>query len=83
MPTSRVGFSVGRHVGNAVVRNRVKRKLREVVRQTDLLEGWDLVFIARGSAAQADFQQVQEATYELLRRARLLQALHDDRKEFQ
>ena len=78
MSTSRVGFSISKRVGNAVIRNRVKRRLREVVRQADLQDGWDLVFIARGPAAQADFSQAQGAAYELLRRARVL---CDDRKE--
>ena len=61
-----------------MVRNRVKRRLREAVRQADLQHGCDMVFIARGPAAQAEFKQVQGAAYELLRRARMLQ---DDRKE--
>ena len=83
MPTSRVGFSVGKHVGNAVVRNRVKRRLREVVRQVDLQEGWDLVFIARGPVAQEDFRQVQRAAHELLRRAGILQVAADKMMESQ
>ena len=69
MPTSRVGFSVGRQVGNAVVRNRVKRRLREVVRQSSLQGGWDMVLIARAPAAQAGFWELQGAVLNLLRRA--------------
>ena len=81
MSTSRVGFSVSKHVGNAVVRNRVKRRLREAVRQAELQDGWDMVFIVRGPAAQAELQQVQGAALELLRRAQVTTASHDDRKE--
>jgi ribonuclease P protein component len=73
MPTSRVGFSVGRHVGNAVVRNRVKRRLREVVRQASLRDGWDMVFIARPPAAQAGFWELKGAVLNLLRRANVTQ----------
>jgi ribonuclease P protein component len=47
LETTRYGFAVSRRVGKAVVRNRVKRRLREIVRQTPLRTGWDIVVIAR------------------------------------
>ena len=59
----RFGLTASRKVGNAIVRNRCKRRLREVVRglareaataQTPL-KGYDLVIIARTSCATADF----------------------------
>ena len=42
------------------------------MRQADLQGGWDLVFVARGPAAQAGFHQSQGAAYDLLWRARVL-----------
>jgi ribonuclease P protein component len=49
---SRVGITVSSRVGNAVVRNRVKRGVREFVRRSKtLLPGGDLVIIAKPSAA--------------------------------
>ncbi len=71
---SRFGFVVSKRVGNAVTRNLVKRRLREVVRNRKVKEGWDAVFIARRGAADAEFRQLQQATDNLLRRARLFQA---------
>ncbi|CAA9279438.1 MAG: hypothetical protein AVDCRST_MAG77-4270 [uncultured Chloroflexi bacterium] len=55
-------------------RNRVRRCLREVVRQLlpRLAPGTDLVFVARPAAAQADLAALREAVTQLLSRARLL-----------
>lgn len=73
---TRVGISVGKRVARqAVVRNRVRRRVSEAVRlrHTELCPGYDLVFIAREPCAEAPWQQVQAATEQLLRRARLLE----------
>ena len=69
---SRGGFSVGKRVGKAVVRNRVKRRLREIFRLTPLEPGWDIVFIARPAVASADYASLKKAVEGLLSRARLL-----------
>lgn len=72
---SRFGFSASHWVGNAVVRNRTKRLMREAarLRQGDIEEGWDLVFIARNPIREASFKQVDQAVRQLLRRFGLLE----------
>jgi ribonuclease P protein component len=69
---SRYGLSVGRRLGGAVVRNRVKRRLREILRSTQLKPGWDIVFIARPPAASANFAGLGKSVQALLSRAGLL-----------
>ncbi len=71
MDVTRFGFSVGKRVGNAVVRNRVKRRLREATRLAGVEAGWDLVFIARKDAASADFDGLNRTVTDLLKRARV------------
>lgn len=69
---TRCGFAAGKRLGKAVVRNRVKRLLREGVRLTPIKDGWDMVFIARPAAVEADYHTLGRAVAELLSRARLL-----------
>ena len=71
---SRCGFTVSKRIGNAVVRNRVRRRMREAVRlMWDLvLPGYDLVWVARSNIKCAEFSELQSACARLLRRARLL-----------
>jgi ribonuclease P protein component len=70
---SRFGFVTSRRIGQAVVRNRVKRRLREAVRQQvdDIAAGWDCLFIARTPIAQAPYRLVETAVTQLLQRANL------------
>lgn len=69
---SRYGFAVSRRVGKAVVRNRVKRRLREILRQMPLQSGWDIIFIVRTPAATADYQSLGNSVRSLLLRAGIL-----------
>jgi len=69
---SRYGLITSKRLGQAVVRNRVRRLLREVTRTTPTKSGWDMVFIARVKAATASYREIDTAVAGLLKRARIL-----------
>lgn len=73
-PLTRWGFAVGRKMGKAVRRNRVRRLLKEAVRylRPYVRPGYDIVLIGRGDIANVKLQDVIDALEQLLRRARLL-----------
>jgi ribonuclease P protein component len=66
--TPRLGLSVSRKVGNAVVRNAVRRRLREVFHACvpDISGDLDLVVSARPAAADAGFEELREEFSEAL-----------------
>ena len=69
---SRFGITVSKRVGKAVVRNRIKRLIRETIRKISLNPGYDIVFIARVPVAEARYSQVKESTEALLFKAGLM-----------
>lgn len=58
---TRVGVTVSKKVGGAVQRNRVKRLIREVYRRNQQLipQGLDVVFVAKTTAHQANYKELQ------------------------
>ncbi len=70
-PRARVGLTVSRKVGNAVVRNRVKRWLREAVRSVGAPDvAVDVVVVARPEAAAAGFHALRDELSLLFARVR-------------
>jgi ribonuclease P protein component len=71
---ARVGFTVSKKVGNAVERNRVRRRLREIVKRsgaTGLPADHDYVLIGRRAALSLPFEQINEDFKRALRRLRV------------
>ncbi len=75
LPYSRFGFSVSTRVGGAVVRNRIKRRLREIMRlrAAEIKPGWDIVVVARRPIRDARYALLDATCARLLGRAHLLQ----------
>ena len=71
---NRVGITVGKKLGHAVVRNRVRRRLREVYRLNEdkFTSGWDIVVVARSRCIGADFATLTKAYLSLAEKAGIL-----------
>ena len=69
LPESRFGFSIKRALGGAVVRNRIRRRIREVVRlhREEISAGWDFVIHPKASAHSAEFAALENDLVRLLR----------------
>ena len=72
---NRIGFTVSTKLGKAVVRNRVRRRLREIYRlhETAFSRGYDLVFVARAGAVPAGYAALERAVLGASRRLGLLE----------
>ncbi len=66
---SRFGMSVGRALGGAVVRNRIRRRVREILRlhRGEIPSGWDIIVHPRASVAKADFASLGDELLGLVR----------------
>ena len=78
-PRVRVGVAAGRTVGTAVIRNRAKRLLREVMRTLlpSIASNLDLILIARPGLASASLEDTRQALLNLLKRAKIITTLHE------
>jgi ribonuclease P protein component len=72
----RLGVSVSKKVGNAVVRNRMRRLVKEIVRhhEPEISGGLDMVFIVRKGALSMDYGELEKSVLHVLRKAKLLKA---------
>ena len=71
---SRLGVTVSTKLGHAVVRNRVRRRFRELYRlhKPEMQPGFDVILVARGRAVRSTYQQLDETYLRLLRQAGLV-----------
>ncbi|WP_096272241.1 ribonuclease P protein component [Paucisalibacillus globulus] len=70
----RVGLSVGKKIGNAVVRNRIKRYLRQAFHELEkeIKPSYDFIIIARQPTKEMEFFEVKKSLTHLLSKEKLL-----------
>ena len=66
---TRLGVTVSTKLGGAVIRNRIRRRLREIWRlnRPSLQDGWDVILVARGRAVRADYRRLNADYLRLLK----------------
>ena len=71
---SRFGVVTTKKVGNAVIRNKWRRRIKEIVREygDDLQSGYDIIVLARPRIKESEFSSVKKDITRVLRKARLL-----------
>ncbi len=71
---NRIGLTVSGKLGHAVVRNRIRRRLREIYRlhEAEFRPGWDVVVVARSRAVDAPYRKLEQAYLSLAEQLGLL-----------
>jgi len=71
LPVSRFGFSIKKALGGAVVRNRMRRRIREIVRchRAEIPAGWDIVIHPKSSVGRAEFAGLAADLVRLMKNA--------------
>ena len=71
---NRLGITVSKKLGKAHIRNRIRRRLREVYRLNEekFLPGWDIVLVGRGKALDGEFDTMVRSFLSLAKKAGLL-----------
>ncbi len=71
---NRVGITVSKKLGHAVIRNRIRRRLREIYRLNEerFAPGWDLVVVARSRAVDCGFGELTRSYLSLAEKAGIL-----------
>ena len=78
--TNRVGITVGKKLGKAHIRNRARRRLREVYRLNEekFTPGWDIVIVARTKSVEAEFAKLTKSFLTLAKKAGLLASVQEE-----
>ena len=67
---SRIGFSISKKVGNAVTRNKIRRLIKENLKDMpDLKDGYDIIFIGRIPSSESDFNQIGKSIRYLFKKS--------------
>lgn len=72
--TSRLGITVGTKLGHAVVRNKIRRHLREIYRlhEAEFIPGYDIVIVARGRSVHTRYAELEKQFLRLAKKLELL-----------
>ena len=73
--SSRIGISVSKKVGNAITRNKIRRRIKEAYRlniDENVKNGYDIIFIARVSCNEAEYKDIDKDINHLVKKSNLI-----------
>ena len=82
-PKFRIGLSVSKKIGNSVMRNRIKRCIRQVFLELkgEIKTGQDYVIIARKPVSEMDFHEIKKSLSHLLKLSKVIKRLPENNHE--
>jgi ribonuclease P protein component len=71
---NKIGVSVSKKVGNSVIRNKVKRRIKECYRLNSYMiaKGYNIVFISRVKTSEATYKEIEKAMISLFKKAQII-----------
>ena len=71
---TRVGYTITKKIGNAVIRNKIRRRMKEIYRLNfhNVKEGYDLVFIAKRSINDISYKELESSVIHIMSISKLL-----------
>ena len=71
---TRIGFSVTKKIGNSVIRNRIRRRMKEICRQNlnNIGVGYDIIFIPKKNVVDMEYRDLNNAILHILKKSNLL-----------
>ena len=74
------GFSVGKKIGNAVIRNKIKRQLRSIVSKKDYQNGFNCIIIVGSNILNVSYQEMEKNLLDALKKLNLIKENIDEQK---
>ena len=72
------GFSVGKKIGNAVIRNKIKRQLKNIVSKKDYQNGFNCIIIVNSNILKMTFEEKEQILLKLLKKLDLVKEKIDE-----
>lgn len=72
---SRVGYSITKKIGNSVVRNKIRRRMKEIYRLNfdEIKDGYDFIFIPKRNIVDISYREIESAMLHIMKLAKLLE----------